>query len=101
MTGAGSAPQSQRFLVVALLLVAGVLSLPVVATFLDGESTDQLVAPVQLVLMALLGALVGYASPQLGGSAGSRARGVGAGVLVGVLAALIGDVVFFLLLGGP
>ena len=92
-------PRTQRPLAVVLLLVAGVLSLPVVAAFLDGESTDQLIVPVQIALMVLVGALVGYALPGLGGST-SRVRGAVTGVVVGVVAAVIGVAVFFLLLGG-
>lgn len=99
MAEAGSAPHTQRALAVALLLVAGVLSLPVVAAFLDGESTDQLIVPVQIALMVVLGAVVGYALPGLGGGAG-RMRAAGVGIVVAVVAALIGVVVFFLLLGG-
>jgi hypothetical protein len=99
MADAGPDPRIQRPLAALVLLVAGVLSLPVVAAFLDGESTDQLIVPVQVAVMTVLGAVVGYALPGLARGA-DRVRGALVGVVVGVVAALIGVAVFFLLLGG-
>ena len=89
-----------RPLALLLLLVAGLVSLPVVSAFLDGESTDQLIVPVQLALMAALGALVGLVTPTLGGGGTSRVRSIGTGVVAGIVAALFGLLVFFLVLGG-
>ena len=89
-----------RPLALLLLLVAGLVSLPVVAAFLDGESTDQLIVPVQMLSMALLGAVVGYLTPSLGGVGTSRVRGLGTGLVVGIVAAVLGVAVFFLVLGG-
>jgi hypothetical protein len=99
MSEAGTANESQRPLALALIVVAGLVSLPVAAAVLDGESTDQLIVPVQLAAMAVLGAVVGYALPGLGGAGSSRPRSAALGTVVGVAAALVSLVVFALLLG--
>jgi peptidoglycan/LPS O-acetylase OafA/YrhL len=91
---------SQRGIGLVVLLVLGILSLPVVATFLDGQSTENWIIPVQLVLMALVGALVGYLLPGLAGPDSSSQRGAGAGAVVGVVAAVLGVLLFFVLLDG-
>ncbi|PVG83253.1 hypothetical protein DDE18_08110 [Nocardioides gansuensis] len=70
----------------AVLAVAGIFSLPVTAYFLDGERTENWILPVQLLVMAALGALLW---PK---------RLVGA--LIGVGMGLVGVAVFFLLLNG-
>ena len=91
---------TQRGIALALLLAAGILSLPVAAAFLDGESTENLIVPVQLAVMAALGAIVGYLLPGLAGNGSSRARSAGLGALVGVATALVGVFLFFVLLNG-
>ena len=93
-------PAVQRGIALALLGVAGILSLPTVAAFLDGESTEGLIVPVQLALMAALGAIVGYLLPGFAGAGSSRVRSAGFGALAGVAAALVGVVLFFVLLNG-
>ena len=70
----------------AVLAVAGIFSLPVTAYFLDGRRTENWILPVQLLVMAALGALLW---PQ-------RL----AGALIGVGMGLVGVGVFFLLLNG-
>lgn len=81
-----------------LLIAAGMLSLPLAAYFLDDQGTENWILPVQLGGMALVGALVGIALPGfLTGSGGRRAA---LGAACGVAAALVGVVVFFLLLSG-
>jgi hypothetical protein len=82
-------------------MVAGFLSLPIVATFLDGDSTEGWVVPVQLLLMAVVGAVVGRLLPGLAGAAATPGRGAAAGAAVGIVAALLAATVFMLLLGGP
>ena len=89
-----------RILAFLVLLVAGVLSLPVSAAFLDGEGSENWILPVQLGGMAVIGALVGLASPSLARESATTARRVVFGALLGLLAALIGVVLFFLLLNG-
>lgn len=88
--------------VVALvgLVVVGVLSLPLVAAVLDGEGTENWIIPVQLVLMALVGALVGRLVPALAGDGSTRGRAMLVGAAVGVAAAVAGILIFFLLLSG-
>ena len=90
----------QRAIALTLLVVAGILSLPTVAAFLDGESTEDLIVPVQLALMAALGAVVGHLLPGLGGTGSSRARSAGFGALVGLALALVGVLFFYVLLNG-
>ena len=97
-----------RVVAVVGLLVLGVLALPVLASFLDGPSTENLVIPVDLVLMALVGMLVwrlvpepnaaGAHAPSSPASGGARTLLVGAAV--GVAAAVVGLVLFFLLISG-
>jgi hypothetical protein len=88
--------------VVALvvLLAAGILSLPVAASFLDGESTENWILPVQLVAMAVVGAVVGRLLPGLAGADASARRATIRGLMTGVVMALVGVVIFFLLLSG-
>ena len=100
MTTAAPNAGTQRGIALALLLAAGILSLPVVAAFLDGESTEDLIVPVQLALMAALGAIVGYLLPGVAGAGSSQPRGAGFGALIGVAAGLVGVVLFYVLLNG-
>jgi hypothetical protein len=84
----------------ALITIAGLVSIPVVAAFLDGPSTDDLIVPLAVVIMAALGAGVGYLVPGVGGPGSSTSRSVGSAALVGVAAALLSAALFFLLLSG-
>ena len=81
-----------------LLLLAGILSLPVVAAFLDGGSTEDLIVPIQLAVMAVVGAITGYLLPGVAGLGSSSARSAMVGALIGVAAALGGIAIFTLLL---
>jgi hypothetical protein len=100
MTDARTAPGLQRLIALVLLLAAGILSLPLAALAFDGEDTENWILPAQLAGMAVLGAAVGYLLPGLAGEAASRRRAVWVGVGVALLLAVIGVVVFFLLLNG-
>jgi hypothetical protein len=84
--------------VLVLLIAAGILSLPVVAAFLDGESTESLIVPIQLGVMAVLGATAGYLLPAVAGFGSSSLRSAGVGAVAGVATALAGVAVFSLLL---
>ena len=88
----------QRGVAVVLLLLAGILSLPVVAAFLDDGSTEDLIVPIQLAAMAAVGAVTGYLLPGVARLGSSSARSAMVGALIGVAAALVGVVVFSLLL---
>ena len=83
-----------------LLLPAGILSLPVVAYFFDGEGQENWIVPIQLAAMALLGVVVGTFLPGLAGSSASRARAQVVGALVGIGMAVLGVLIFFVLLSG-
>ncbi len=83
-----------------LLLAAGVVSLPVAATFLDGQGTENWILPAQLGAMAGIGALVGWATPDLAGDGATTRRRVLVGAALGIGAAVVGVLLFFLLLSG-
>jgi hypothetical protein len=100
MTAPGQAPGTQRAVAVVVVVVAGFLSLPVVATFLDGDSTEALVVPVQVALMAVVGALVGRMLPSIAGANATRPRGAVVGAALGVAVALLSAAFFVWLLGG-
>jgi len=88
----------QRGVAVVLLLAAGILSLPLVAALLDGQSTENLIVPIQLAVMAVLGAIIGYLLPGVAGFGSSSARSAMVGAVIGVATALAGVALFALLL---
>ena len=91
----------RRVAALVVLLVLGVISLPLVASVLDARGhREPASCPVQLVLMAGLGALAGWLVPTLGGADATRRRGIIVGALFGLGAAVFGVVIFFLLLNG-
>jgi hypothetical protein len=90
---------AQRTIAILLLLVAGIFSLPVVAYFFDDPGTENWIIPIQLALMAGLGALVGRLLPGLAGTNRSSRPAV-VGAVIGIVMAVIGIVIFFLLLNG-
>jgi hypothetical protein len=90
----------RRVAALLVLLVLGVISLPLVASVLDGQGTENFILPVQLGLMALLGALAGWAVPTLCGADATRRRGIVVGALIGLGTGVLGVVIFFLLLSG-
>jgi hypothetical protein len=100
VTDARTAPGLQRLVALALLLVAGILSLPLAAAAFDGEGSENWILPTQLAGTAVLGALVGYLLPGLAGDAAPRRRAVWVGVGVGLLFAVVGVLLFFVLLNG-
>ena len=94
--GAGT----QRAIALVVLLVVGILSLPLSAAVLDGQGTENWIIPAQLAGVAVVGAVVGYALPGLAGTGASRRRGAGVGVVAGIGGALVGVLLFLLLLNG-
>lgn len=90
----------QRWTAVLLLLVLGIFSLPVTAYFFDGESTENWIIPVAVLLMAVLGAIVGSMLPGIAGPGASQQRGALIGAAVGVGMLVLGILVFFVLLSG-
>ncbi len=91
---------AQRSVAVAVLLVCGIVSLPVAASFLDGQGTENFILPVQVAGMAVLGALIGHLLPGVGGAGSTTRRGATVGALVGVGMSVVGVLVFFVLLSG-
>ena len=96
-----------KMLAVVGLLVLGVVLLPLLASFLDGQGTENAILPLHLVLMAVAGALVwrGLPSPATAEATATGPRAPGARVLVvgaavGLAAAVVALVLFFLLLSG-
>jgi hypothetical protein len=83
-----------------VLLVLGVVSLPLVASVLDGQDSENWIIPVQLLLLAGAGALAGWVVPGLAGAQATRRRGILVGAAIGVGCAVLGLVIFFLLLNG-
>ncbi len=90
----------QRVGAVIILLVAGILSLPVAAVFFDGEGSENWILPVQFLGMAVVGAIVGRLLPGLAGDGATPARAIWVGVAGGLAAAVLGLLLFFLLLSG-
>ncbi len=90
----------QRWVAVVILLVLGVFSLPVTASFFDGEGSENWIVPVAVLVMAVVGAVVGSMLPGLAGPRANQQRGAITGAVVGVVMLVLGLVVFFLLLNG-
>jgi hypothetical protein len=97
--GAERGDDMERVLGLFVLVVAGILSLPVAAAAFDGEGSENWIIPAQLGGMAVIGALVGLAIPGLTGAESSGRRAL-AGAAIGVGMALLGVLIFFLLLNG-
>ena len=93
-------PSAQRVVGIVVLLVTGVLSLPLSASLLDGQGTENWIIPVQLVAMAAVGAGVTVALPALAGEGASTGRRAMTGIWWGLLAAVVGVLVSWLLLNG-
>jgi hypothetical protein len=93
-------PTLQRVVGVLVLLVAGMLSLPLAASFLDDRGTENWIVPVQLLAMAVTGAGVAVALPALARAGAPTGRRALTGVWWGMLAAFVGVLVFWLLLSG-
>jgi hypothetical protein len=91
---------AQRLVGIVVLLVLGILSLPAVASVLDGQGTENWIVPVQLVAMAAIGAAVTIALPGLAREGATTGRRAMTGAWWGLLAAAVGVVVFWLLLSG-
>jgi len=93
-------PSRQRVVAVVVLLAAGILSLPLAALVLDGPDTETWIIPVQLLVMAMVGAGVTVALPALARAGAPTGRRVLTGVGWGILAGCTGVLVFWFLLNG-
>ena len=90
----------QRLAGVLVLLAAGIISFPAAATVFDSQGTENWVIPVQLLVMAAIGAGVCLVVPALAREGATRGRRALTGVWWGLLAAFAGVVVFWLLISG-
>lgn len=90
----------QRVVGVVVLGVTGLLSLPVAAYLLDDPGTENWIVPVQLLAMAAIGAGVTVALPALARVGAPQGRRALTGIWWGLLAALVGVIVAWLLLNG-
>jgi hypothetical protein len=93
------ATELKRLLAVLILAVAGILSLPFAASFLDGQGGENWILPAQLVIMAALGVGVIWALPLPGHTAKPVSRSL-FGALWGIGMAVVGLAVFWILLNG-
>ncbi len=106
MTGAPGAsvhrmsPVAQRIIGVVVLLATGIYSLPVAAAVFDGEGTENWIVPVQLLVMAAIGAGLAVALPALARAGAPTVRRAMTGAWWGLLAALVGVLLFWLLING-
>ena len=92
--------QAQRVVGIVVLLVTGVLSLPVAAFLIDGQGTENWIIPVQLLAMAVTGAAVAVALPALARDGATTGRRIRTGIWWGLLAALVGVLIFWFALNG-
>lgn len=90
----------QRIAGVLVLLAAGIMSLPAAAAIFDRQGAENWIVPVQLLVMAAIGASVCVAVPALAREDASRGRRALTGVWWGLLAAFVGVLVFWLLISG-
>jgi hypothetical protein len=85
---------------VLVLLVAGLLSLPLAVYLLDDQGTENWIVPVQLLVVAVIGAGVTLALPALARVGAPTGRRALTGACWGLLASFVGVLVFWLLLSG-
>lgn len=93
-------PVAQRIVGAVVLLVTGMLSLPLSAALLDGEGTENWIVPVQLLAMAGIGAGLAVALPALAREGAPTGRRAMTGAWWGLLAALVGVLVFWFAING-
>jgi hypothetical protein len=90
----------QRVVGVLLLLPLGMLSLPLAAYALGDQGAENWILPLQLVVMAAIGAGITLVIPALGKAGAPAIQRALIGAAWGVAAALVGAVVFWFLLSG-
>lgn len=99
--GDNATTTTQRIIAVTVLAVAGFLSLPLAAWMLDGRSsTENLILPLQLLVMALIGAGLAWWLPALARPSAPMGARLLMGAGWGLLAAVIGLIGFWFLLSG-
>jgi hypothetical protein len=90
----------QRVIGVVLLFGGGAMSLPVTASLLDSPGTENWIIPVQAGVMAAAGAACGLALPALAPTGASTAGRALVGAGWGLLAGMVGVLIFWFLLNG-
>jgi hypothetical protein len=91
----------QRPLALLILLAVGVLSLPISAAFEgEGDNSENWILPIAIGGAAVVGALVGAVLPGLAGAHATRAKGMLAGAILGVVMLVLGTLLFFWLIAG-
>ncbi len=93
-------PTVQRVIGIVVLLAVGMFSLPASAYAFDAQGSENWIVPVQLLTMAVIGALVTVALTALAREDATTGRRALTGIWWGLLAALVGVVAFWLLLNG-
>ena len=83
-----------------MLLATGMFSLPLSAALFDREGTENWIVPVQLLVMAAIGAGLAVALPALAREGASTGRRAMTGMWWGLLAALVGVLVAWFALSG-
>ena len=93
-------PMAQRVVGAVVLLVLGMLALPLSASLVDGEGSENWIIVLDLVAMAAVGAAVTIGLPGLAREGASTGRRAMTGAWWGLLAAFVGVLVFWFLLNG-
>lgn len=92
---------TQRIFAVIVVAVLGFFSLPLAAWMLDGSSsTENLIIPFQLLVMALIGAALAWWLPALARPGDPERTRLLKGAGWGLLAGVIGLIIFWFLLSG-
>ena len=93
-------PMAQRVVGAVVLLVLGMLALPLSASLVDGEGSENWIIVLDLVAMAAVGAAVTIGLPGLAREGASTGRRAMTGAWWGLMAAFVGVLVFWFLLNG-
>ena len=91
---------AQRVIGVVVLLATGIYSLPLSAALFDGEGTENWIVPVQLLVMAAIGAGLAVLLPALAREGAQTGRRALTGAWWGLLAAFLGVLLFWFVING-
>jgi hypothetical protein len=91
---------AQRVIGVVVLLATGIYSLPLSAALFDGEGTENWIVPVQLLVMAAIGAGLAVLLPALAREGAPTGRRALTGAWWGLLAAFLGVLLFWFVING-
>jgi hypothetical protein len=91
---------AQRVIGVVVLLATGIYSLPLSAALFDGEGTENWIVPVQLLVMAAIGAGLAVVLPARAREGAPTGRRAMTGAWWGLLAAFLGVLLFWFVING-